>query len=176
MRFVLASVAMLSLLSGCASQEVMQFEAQSAEPAPTTTTTPSPTQTTEAEPEQTAGPTECSGEVQASIESVINAQVAAFGEEDFELAYSFASPGFQASVGLNQFVQIISGSYGPLIESSSLVFSDCLTDSEAQVGLLIAKFIQQSNEVYALRYLMVNTDDGWRVQGASNLEVVGEGA
>jgi hypothetical protein len=41
--------------------------------------------------------------------------------------------------------------------------------------MIDVRFLQSGNDVYGLRYLMIETNDGWRVQGASNLELVGEG-
>jgi hypothetical protein len=108
------------------------------------------------------GPIACDANVQGGIESTVNAQTSAFARDDFELAYSF--------------VGIIAGSYGPLIESSKLIFNDCLVDSESGLALIDVRFLQAGNDVYALRYLMIEAMDGWRVQGASNLQVVGEGA
>ena len=99
----------------------------------------------------------------------------AFATEDFELAYSFASPSFRSNVTLEGFVEIIAGSYGPLIESSELIFNDCLVDSDSGLALIDVRFLQAGNDVYGLRYLMMETMEGWRVQSASNLEVVGEG-
>jgi len=122
------------------------------------------------------GPVACYLELQEAVEATINSQTAAFAADDFELAYSYSSPYFQATVTVEQFVQLINGSYGPLIQSSNLVFSNCLTDSSEKLVVIDVRFIQQSNDVYGLKYLMVNTRDGWRVQAASNLGVVGEGA
>ncbi len=147
---------------------------------------PTPTLSDEAETESAApgesnfpeqeGPGPCTSSVQGAIEEVINSQTAAFGSDDFELAYSFASPWFRATTTLEQFVEIINGSYGPLISSSELVFSDCLTSSDEQAGLINVRFLQESNDVYGLQYLMVQTSSGWKVQGASNLQRTGEGA
>lgn len=163
----------LALLTGCSSSAIeVSPEVSVAEEEPT----PEPTQSALPEPTQSAEPLECDADLQESISSVIDSQIVAFGAKDFELAYSFASPTFRASVSLEQFVQIINGSYGPLIGSSNLVFSDCYTDQNMKVGVINAKFIQANNEIYGLQYLMVKTELGWRVQGASNLSVVGEGA
>ena len=121
------------------------------------------------------GPVECDASLQGGIESTVNAQTSAFSSDDFELAYSFASPSFRSNVTLEGFVGIIAGSYGPLIESSELIFSDCLVDLGSGLALIDVRFLQAGNDVYGLRYLMIETMDGWRVQGASNLELVGEG-
>ena len=128
--------------------------------------------TSEPEP---AGPQECQEATQLSIEDSIDAQTAAFGEGEFARAYAIASPSFQESVTLEGFIEIISGSYGPLIESSELAYRDCMVDSSEAIAIIEVRFIESGNAVYGLRYLMVNVEGTWRVDGASNLQVVGEG-
>ena len=127
-----------------------------------------------AEPEP-AGPQECQEATQLSIEESIDTQTASFGQDDFDRAYSIASPSFQESVTLEGFIEIISGSYGPLIESSELAYRDCMVDSSEAIAIIDVRFIESGNAVYGLRYLMVNVEGTWRVDGASNLQVVGEG-
>lgn len=142
-------------------------------PEPTATQVePEPTQSEEAIAEP---PQECASDIQRAIEKTVNSQTSAFAMNDFELAYSLASPSFRSNVTLEGFIGIIAGSYGPLIESSQLSFSDCLVDSSSGRALIDVRFLQSGNDVYALRYLMSETPEGWRVQGASNLQVVGEG-
>jgi hypothetical protein len=128
--------------------------------------------TSEPEP---AGPQECKQATQTRIEDSIDTQTAAFGAGEFERAYAIASPSFQNSVTLEGFIEIISGSYGPLIESSELAYRDCMVDSSEAIAVIDVRFIESGNSVYALRYLMVKVDDVWRVDGASNLQVVGNG-
>lgn len=129
--------------------------------------------TSEPEP---AGPQECQEATQMRIQDSIDTQTAAFGAGEFERAYEIASPSFQASVTLEGFIEIISGSYGPLIESSELAYRDCMVDSSEAIAVIDVRFIESGNSVYALRYLMVKVENNWRVDGASNLQVVGEGA
>ena len=127
-----------------------------------------------AEPEP-AGPQECQEATQLRIEDSIDTQTAAFGEGEFDRAYAISSPSFQESVTLEGFIEIISGSYGPLIESSELAYRDCMVDSSEVIAIIDVRFIESGNAVYGLRYLMVNVEGTWRVDGASNLQVIGEG-
>ena len=170
MRIFLLGLFLILTASGCA-QPVVQESAPSETP---TAQTQAPTEGPTESPEPMPQP--CSESTQNQMEQTINSQLAAFGDQDFELAYSFASPNFQAAVGVGEFVFIIESSYGPLIGTSSLSFSDCLSDSAEQLGLIEARFLQESNDVLALRYLMVNTDQGWKVEGATRLANIGEGA
>jgi len=122
------------------------------------------------------GPIDCDARVRGGIESTVNAQTSAFARDDFELAYSFASPSFRSNVTLEG----VRGNYcrelWPANRVSKLIFNDCLVDSDSGLALIDVRFLQAGNDVYALRYLMTEAMDGWRVQGASNLQVVGEGA
>ena len=169
---------LLLALSGCqAAVEEAASQTELESPAPEVESEPtedaSPAETIEPEP---AGPQECTEATQLSIQDSIDTQTAAFGVDDFDRAYSIASPSFQESVTLEEFVEIISGSYGPLIESSELAYRDCMVDSSETIAAIDVRFIESGNSVYALRYLMVNIEGTWRVDGASNLQVVGEGA
>jgi len=120
---LLFAVSVLAMISGCARLEASQA------PEPIAS---------ETEPAPNSEPVACKGSIQGEIENTVNSQTSAFADNNFELAYSFASPSFRSNVSLEGFVQIIASSYG-------------------------------------LRYLMVQTSDGWRVEGAGDLEVVGEG-
>ena len=163
------------VLTGCQSTieepTPSASEIETKENQPETETEPEVTQ--EAEP---AGPQDCLPSTQMRIEESIDNQTAAFGLGEFEAAYAIASPSFQESVTLEGFVEIISGSYGPLIGSSELAYRDCMIDSSETIAVIDVRFIESGNSVYGLRYLMVQVDDVWRVDGASNLQVVGEGA
>ena len=118
---------------------------------------------------------ECSQVIQGGIESSINAQTASFAVDDFKLAYSYASESFRSSVSLERFIDIIQGSYGPLISSSSLSFDNCLYYPEASLATIDVRFTEAGTEVYALRYVMVESDLGWRVDGAGGLASIGSG-
>lgn len=174
------SALLIALLSGCAQVDDAASSGASAEPEITESETQAPTPTeTESQPEteqEAAQPEVCSIEIQSKMEKTINSQTQAFAEDEFDLAYSLASPSFRTAVTLQSFVAIIAGSYGPLIESSSLGFSECLMAEDESFGVIDVSFVQGGEDVYALRYLMVSTPEGWRVEGASNLEVIGKGA
>lgn len=163
-------------LAGCASPQEPLVSETSVEPEPTQSAAPAPNESEPVEEPEAQEPIACSETAQNAIESTINSQTQAFSTQDFELAYTFASPSFRANVPLNSFVGIIAGSYGPLISSSTLAFRDCYTNPDESLGVIDVRFVQGGEDVYGLRYLMVETPDGWRVEGASNLEVVGKGA
>jgi hypothetical protein len=153
------------LLVGCSPIQ------ETAEPTDSPTTeTPSK----QSDPNSEISP--CNESLEARFRLTIESQTDAFGDGDFELAYSFASEEFRSNVSLQSFVGIIAGSYGPLIESSNLGFSNCRADLDAGLGVIDVQFVQSGNDVYALRYLLEEDPEGWRIGGATNLEVLGEGA
>lgn len=118
----------------------------------------------------------CNDGDRVGMENTITSQTAAFGEGDFERAYSYASPSFQDAVSIDAFSALIATSYGPLTTSADLRFGQCLVDSESGMGTIDARFTQGGVDVLGLRYTMQDTPEGWRVDGASALEIVGGGA
>ncbi len=118
----------------------------------------------------------CSDELQTDIQESIKSQTEAFAAEDFQLAYSFSSPAFQENVNLQAFINVISSSYGPLLSSSQLQFSNCYAGQAETFGVIDVRFIEGGDALYALRYFMVLTDEGWRVEGAGDLELVASGS
>jgi len=127
-------------------------------------------------PDPASPPEVCSPDVQDKIELSITSQTEAFASEDFNLAYSFASPEFRANVSLQAFIGVIQSSYGPLLSRSELQFADCYSDQDQIVGVIDVRFVEGGNSLYALRYFVVATEEGWRVEGASNLELVASGS
>ena len=167
------ALALMSVLALSGCQAASEPEAV---PAPSQSETQE--QETETQPTrqpEPAGPQECKEATQLAIEGSIDTQTAAFGLGEFERAYSIASPSFQSNVTLDGFIEIISESYGPLIGTSELAYRDCMVDSSETIAVIDVRFIESGNSVYGLRYLMVSVDGSWRVDGASNLQVVGEG-
>lgn len=174
-------------LSGCSIQETAgsSVDSESQQNAPSNNDpddassddeSPGGDQPETSEPESTEPElVQCSQTEQSGIERTINAQTGYFAVGDFELAYSYASESFRSSVSLERFIQIIEGSYGPLISSSTLSFSNCLVNREASVAAIDARFSEDGTELYALRYVLVESDLGWRVDGASGLQSAGSG-
>ena len=60
--------------------------------------------------------------------------------------------------------------------SAELRFGECLADAKQGTGTIDARFSNNGTEVVGLKYVMVEESAGWRVDGASNLTVVGQGS
>ena len=176
-RSLVAGAVTVLALSGCAiEQDSTEIRNESSvEQSDTAPQNPDPGTDTETDMDPEIEVVECSQVIQSGIEKSINAQTASFAVGDFELAYSYASPSFQASVSLERFIGIIQGSYGPLISSSKLGFDNCLFYPNAELATIDVRFTEAGAEVYALRYVTVETELGWRVDGASALASIGSG-
>jgi hypothetical protein len=157
-RLALATL-LVALLSGCAGTV-------SAAPEPASTELRT----------ESAAPSECTQAVQLQIESAIRSQTQAFAAEDFELAYSYASDTFRSNVPIRSFVAIIASSYGPLLSSSQLEFSNCFSNQALDLGIIEVRFVESGLALYGLRYIVSESDEGWRVEGASNLELIATGS
>ena len=179
----LFSALLLVLLAACsaATTESTQLglesdDAQNSQPEASAEPSAAPEASETQSPDSTSPPEACSSELQDKIELSITSQTKAFATEDFELAYSFASPSFRANVNLQAFIQVIQSSYGPLISTSELQFADCYSSQTEVVGVIDVRFVEGGSSLYALRYFVVATEEGWRVEGASNLELVASGS
>ena len=67
----------------------------------------------------------CTNEQAQLVEEHISGQIDAIAKEEWESAYSFASPSFRMAVDINRFVSIISSEYGMLVENQGYSFSSC---------------------------------------------------
>ena len=118
----------------------------------------------------------CPERPREQMTQTVTRQTEAFAVGDFELAYSFASPSFRASIDLERFTALISESYGPLTATTQLRFGDCLINVDGGYGTLDTRFDQDGASVFGLRYVLSETPEGWRVDGASDLQLIGGGA
>ena len=59
------------------------------------------------------------------VQEHISGQITALSEEDWESAYSFAAPGFQETVGLDQFIFVITSQYQILINNQGVKYGAC---------------------------------------------------
>lgn len=163
----------LVLLAGCSSAEPVDSPVSSPAPAPIEEPAP---ESTEPEATEEIVFVECDESERTAISQPISVQTEAFVAGDYEGAYQMATPSFRQAVPLTAFEDLIDTSYGPLLESTNLQFGSCLVERSTGVATIDARFSREGVEVFGLRYIVANTADGWRVEGASDLEVVGSGA
>ena len=189
MRVVLPLLA-AALLSACVTgsttggQESAQTPAQTPTPTPTQTQDPSstPSPSNEPAPSQTAQPeqtptqtpsqtpsqpdvqvAECTQETFDATRQTIDGQQGAFAAGDFAAARSFASQSFQSSVSVEQFQEIIVGTYPFLIDSPELAFPECQRETDT---VLMRVEVDGSPSIIMI-YRLVLEDDDWFIDGAS---------
>ena len=168
---------MFGILAGCTSNvESAPIQTPSTSPSAETEVSPVPTETTSPSPEpECNGGSEleaCANDVQLTMESSIRSQTEALVAGDFELAHSFASPTFQSNVSVDSFAFIISSSFRPLLTAENLTFSNCLNNQGQDLGVIDVRFVDSEGSLYGSRYLLVATDEGWRVDAAGNLALI----
>lgn len=173
----LAALALLVVLAGCAPQAPVVGDEPVGNP---TQVEPGPRQQGEPDGEQQPSdeqPQEvlsaCESSERGQTQTIVQAQTGALGGGDFELAYSYATPGFQSAVSLDQFAGLIAASYQPLLGNADLEFGNCLIDQSATRVALDVVVRTTQGEALGLRYVLLDTDDGWRVDGASDFRLVG---
>ncbi len=173
-----------ALLSACVTGSTTGGQESTQTPAPTPTqpqrpsstpspsNEPAPSQTEQPEqpeqPEQT--PTqpdvqvaECTQETFDATRQTIEGQQEAFATGDFAAARSFASQSFQSSVSVDQFREIIIGTYPFLIDSPELAFPECQRETDT---VLMRVEVDGSPSI-VLVYRLVLEDDGWFIDAAS---------
>jgi hypothetical protein len=83
------------------------------------------------------------------VQEHISGQITALSTEDWESAYSFAAPGFQENVGLDQFIFVITTQYQMLISNESVEYGACDIAKE-KISQKVT--VTSGNEIYKLDY------------------------
>jgi hypothetical protein len=91
----------------------------------------------------------CSSDQSQLIQEHVAGQIAAFSKADWESAYTFASPGFRAAIGIDQFIFIIGAQYPMLLDNQSVEFGDCTLLGD-EITQMVS--VTSENEIYGLRY------------------------
>lgn len=98
------------------------------------------------------------------IQEHITGQINAFSGEDWESAYSFASPGFQESVSLEQFIYVIRAQYQMLIINEGVEFRSCTIASES---ITQEVSVTSRRENFQLKYELSYGDQKLGIESAS---------
>lgn len=98
------------------------------------------------------------------IQEHITGQINAFSGEDWESAYSFASPGFQESVSLEQFIYVIRAQYQMLIINEGVEFGSCTIASES---ITQEVSVTSRRENFQLKYELSYGDQKLGIESAS---------
>lgn len=108
----------------------------------------------------------CADDILAQIDETIDAQLAAFAEDDFGTALGLASEGFQEGLDEDTFRQIIEQDY-PVVANAVGHRSGVCVEQDGSAQLLVT--VQgEDGTAQELVYTMALEDDGWRIEGAQN--------
>jgi len=93
----------------------------------------------------------CTNKQAQLVEEHISGQIDAIAKEEWESAYSFASPSFRMAVDINRFVSIISSEYGMLVENQGYEFNGCtITNNEITQEVGVTSESEPTNLTYML--------------------------
>jgi len=175
-------VAAVFLLAGCATQTTTG-RTPTSQPSNQATDSPAPTEPepeqaepepTEPEPEQAepeprepapteSGPVACEDLVFQRAQTTIRGQQDAFGSDDFQTAWGFASPSFRSSVTVDAFQTIIEGTYPFLLDNPNLRFIEC----QRQGKTAFLQVEVAASPTVVMVYRVVLNEDVWLIDAAS---------
>ena len=115
----------------------------------------------------------CSDEQAQLVQGHISAQIDAIAKEEWESAYSFASPSFRSSVELDQFVFIIGTQYGMLIENQGYEFNGCtITNNQItqEVGVRSQSGLTNLTYVLSVKESVLGVDSAVVVNADAQLD------
>ena len=100
-----------------------------------------------------------------TIKATIQAQLDAFGADDAEKAFSYATPGIQARFGTpSRFMTMVVSSYQPVYRPKAVFFKDIVQRDGITVQRVL--LIDQNNQSVMALYPMQAQGDGvWRIDG-----------
>ena len=123
MKPLIATIAMVLLLSGCSQKAAFEKLSDGA----------------------------CTDAQGQLVEAHISAQIDAIAKEDWESAYSFASESFRSLVKLDQFIFVIGSQYEMLIENQGYEYGECgIVNSEVTQQVEVKDEIGLTNLTYTL--------------------------
>lgn len=112
----------------------------------------------------------CSGAFaeDSKIQNVISAQIEAFQQDDFEAAFTFASPKIQMLFGSPEnFGKMVRNGYPMVWRPSDVTFLRQKTDSG--VVFQEMRFFDASGVGHAFIYEMVDVSGSWKVNGVHKI-------
>ncbi|MEL6102644.1 MAG: DUF4864 domain-containing protein [Pseudomonadota bacterium] len=109
------------------------------------------------------------------IEGVISSQIEAFKADDFAKAFSFASPGIQGIFRTPEnFGRMVAQGYPMVWRPAEVQYLD-LSDQAGNLRQTV-QITDAQGQVYLLAYYMIETRDGWKINGVQILQAPGVAA
>mgnify|MGYP000070392477 CR=1 FL=1 len=106
----------------------------------------------------------CNSSESRLVEEHISGQITALSKEDWKSAYSFAAPGFQKTVGLDQFIFVITSQYQMLINNQGVEYGAC---DIANKEITQEVSVTSENESYKLIYSLSVMSQKLGIESAS---------
>lgn len=104
--------------------------------------------------------------VEADIQGVINDQIAAFGANDVETAFSFASPAIKGMFGTAQnFGMMVQNGYPMVWRPGDVRYGDLRDLGGRKVQSVLITDLQGRG--FIADYEMIETPEGWQINGVS---------
>jgi len=108
----------------------------------------------------------------SEIRGVISDQIDAFRADDFETAFSFASPAIRRLFGTpERFGQMVRSGYPMVWRPADVRFTDLGTRNGRRVQSVLVT--DETGTLHVLDYEMVPGDEGWRINGVRLREASG---
>ena len=109
------------------------------------------------------------------IADTINKQIAAFMADDFEAAFSYASPNIKQLFGSpERFGQMVRNGYPMVHRPAEVTILDRRTVGERVMQRVMIH--DQGGRLHMLGYQMIETTDGWQINGVQLLRAPEVGA
>jgi hypothetical protein len=106
----------------------------------------------------------CNSEESRLVQEHVSGQITALSKEDWESAYSYAAPGFQETVGLDQFIFVITSQYQMLISNEGVKYGACdIANKEITQEVIVTS----ENESYKLVYSLSLSNQKLGIESAS---------
>ena len=142
---VVASLFLALLLTSCSSSKTEKVS-ESSQAAPSK---PTPS---------------CSKEQFTEGSDWIKGQLKAFGDDNPDKAYSYASESFRQRNSIEMFTAVIVGQYSMLLNLKSYEILSC--EKIKEQFLFNGKLTDKQDKHYTMQYLLSRVDDRWGVDGA----------
>ncbi|MEL6167589.1 MAG: DUF4864 domain-containing protein [Pseudomonadota bacterium] len=110
-----------------------------------------------------------------AIAGVIQSQIDAFLADDFATAFTFASPGIRMMFGSSErFGSMVRDGYPMVWRPAEVTYLDLETEGGRPVQKVL--ITDQSGVPHVLKYYMIETENGWQINGVTVLEAGALGA
>ena len=108
----------------------------------------------------------CNSEESRLVQERVSGQITALSKEDWESAYSYAAPGFQEIIGLDQFIFVITSQYQMLISNESVKYGACDIVNKEITQLVN---VTSENNLFELTYSLSHDGQALGIESATTV-------